>query len=256
MRFLSLLWCFLLSYTAFAQSDLQKMNVKGKPKTLVMKEYDAKDEFGKPTKGKLSGTVTFQFNEAGNIKEQTRVASNGIIVWKAIPEYDASGKKVSQGMYAAGGNLIEKGTYEYDASGNLLKETLYNGDGSLQNRTDYKCDAKGNIIEQYTYHIKAGKKEPTWEKTTYNAEGLPVERVYSNAYAPDQQHKFTYKYDENGNVTYAKTVAFQPSTNTTKSSGEYFYTYQYDVDKNKTSQTSFAGEAKIVKGIIEFEYTY
>lgn len=168
------MFCSFYSCIDTKRSDLEKMNLKGKVKSICDVVYDGKFMFGKINNGtKLGITKEFVFNSVGNkIIEKSSVLGTGLFR-KDIFNYDSVGNKISMKILNSKGILYSTYTYKnnlsgkeiecnkldssgrwvaryipkYDKDGNLYKYIRYKADGSYVNEYIYKYDSDLNEIE-------------------------------------------------------------------------------------------------------------
>jgi hypothetical protein len=254
------LLCFFLcvAHTAFAQqpkTDLQRINLKGKIKSIKASQYKAKDVFGTPAKDGLEEYSITTYNRAGNINEENFYKANGALYAKKVHKYNEKGLRTDLSHYTASGTLAAKYVCQYDAKGFLTEEKAYDENGKQTSRLTYRYDEKGNVIEQLAYSSDE-TKAPMSETSKYDEAGNIVERVY--LMPAISQHKTTTALTYTANQDVAKLTQVREDIATKKVvyQSVFQFEYQLDAKNNWTSQTQFEGEGKIVRRVTEREITY
>lgn len=165
------------------KNDLQRMNLKGKVKSVRQIPYRAVEKFGEVQKGAVEpfgDNMFWLFNEQGNKIEENRYKSDGSLNWKSTYKYDDKGNQIEENSYKSNGSLDSKSTYKYDAKGNEIEKNVYNSDGSLDWKHTYKYDAKGNEIEENWYNSDGSLSWKYTYKYTYDKHGNWIEKIEYN----------------------------------------------------------------------------
>ena len=254
------LWIALsLSPFAFAQkpkTDLQRLHVAGKAKSIKISEYTAKDVFGKPTKDALQSYVVMNFNADGNAIEQNFYKADGTLRLKTIQDYNSKKEKINTNTYNNKGELVGKYVGKHDANSFLIEEKSYDEKGTCTARVVYKYDNTGNIIEQATHVVPDEGEVPSSEVSKYDASGYLVEKVFTSEFMGKNKQTVTYTNDAYGNMTQFNMIIKNTETGKVTMEDTYKYTYQYNEKNDWTIQIQYRGEASMVKGITEREITY
>ena len=141
---------------------------------------------------------------------------------------------------------IEKGgrrcnfKYKYDEKGNKIEGHEY---PNLYDHDDFKCDEKGNKIEGTKFDVNRDRGSYEYKYTyKYDEKGNMIEENYYKS--SELNYKSKYKYDEKGNKI---------EENWYNSAGGLWYklTYKYDVKGNKIEQINNNAD-----GSLFYKYTY
>ncbi len=153
------------------KNDLTKENLKGKVRILKESEYPVKIDSAVIKNGGLESVDIFTYNKSGNQVEEKMNYYDGVNWdWVLSSKYNDKGYKIED------------------------KKTCVNNTGS-DKFTTYMKDA--NWKRSYVYNNKGEVIDPG-SASKYDAKGNMVENIYGDE---DGEHKFTWKYDNSGNVT-------------------------------------------------------
>lgn len=147
---------------------------------------------------------------AGKDDEGTKVISS-------IEQYDERENiilKLEKGSYSETTNVTE---YTYDDEGRLITDGRNNYSYTKRSDGTTKCSYKGEYDEGYKIYNKDGKViehenlggGQQHYSYKYDNKGNVINKVYSGYGAGMEIYEstsYTYKYDENENITYQKTV--------------------------------------------------
>ncbi len=253
------------------KNDLEKMNLKGKVKSLK--------EFGFKIDENLDGIIkidstrfdTYSFNDKGSIIEVI-MCINSNVFSKLIYKYDNEGNKIEKNVESHG-DLFLKWIYKYDKNRNkiieyeyecnsnrLHRKIVYKYDdnqikesvctkpnGRLDWKTTYKYDDRRNKIEMNDYYAKS----KLIGKLTYihDSEGNEIE---INNYISDNQliDKKILKYDEKKNIIEENWYDFKSGNLLDRITLKY----NYDKQGNWIKKTLFRNDEPME--IIEREIEY
>lgn len=81
---LFLLFAVLGSCTQLPKNDLQKENLKGNVKSVLLSEFEGIEKFGEITKGSLAYKYKYIYNDKGNLLEEQRFESDGNLSYKYL----------------------------------------------------------------------------------------------------------------------------------------------------------------------------
>lgn len=168
-------------------------------------------------------SITYKYDDAGNLLEDTRTNRDGVPVYKIVNRYDDMNNQIesislrwsdnmrqfcyehrSESKYDLNGNEIEsiyypqfdserRSTTEYDAHGNAIAEHRYNSDGSLDRRKEYDYNESGKILEERNFDSQGLPKGTI--KYKYDAQGKQTwKRTFDSEGA--LEHEYTYKTEE------------------------------------------------------------
>ena len=154
--------CLFFSILITGCSSEQKENyltnfkIKGKVKSLVIKEYKAIERFGEVEKESIINSDEIHFNLDGNPVEEIHYNSEGDVDVKSTYEYDEEGDKVESTTYNSVSGIENKVTYEYDDDGNEVESITYNSDGSIERKFASEFNEDGNKDEMNIYDSDGG----------------------------------------------------------------------------------------------------
>lgn len=221
--------------TQVPQTDLEKMNLKGKVHTVELKSYnDPSLAFSAPGRN-AEGTLDLYmvFNEAGNLTEKKE--SDGTDEAHAYTYmYDAKGNPVKiTAIHNYSGQtthtLITEWTY--DASGKKIEGSilsLSNGPektDSTRTRDEFMYNENGQLI--LVDHIEKGFPKST-NRYTYHSNG----QIQSNTYeSPMFSYKYIILYDEKGRIVEQEMISSR-YTNRSR------FTYNAQGDKETITRTT------------------
>ncbi|GAB4300321.1 MAG: hypothetical protein Kow0068_23630 [Marinilabiliales bacterium] len=162
-----------------------------------------------------------QYDENGNIVEDTTYESKNVIESKTLSKFDNNNRLVEEINYIADDELTEKINYSYDDQGKVTNVKITYADGSVSNKKynysqentliidiidedeEYEgkeiriYDDKGRIIEKTIYDEFENIDEK--EKLEYNEKGEIIKRIEYNV-DNEIEAIINYEYDESGNL--------------------------------------------------------
>lgn len=187
----------LKSSDSYTNDDILSSNLQ------IFQTAMNKPEWVTPQNGKKAATVTYEYNDKGQMVKTIYTRPSAASSEYSEFSYDSNGRLTKQKMYwenIATGYI----DYSYDAKGNLIKEMLYNmpvsGTAELITTTKYEFDAEQNpfryarkmitpgiytnrnniVKETYTIHLAASqgsdKVQVTETSYGYNAMGYPISK--------------------------------------------------------------------------------
>jgi hypothetical protein len=191
----------LVSFSqATIKSDAEKMDLKGKVKSLSESKFEVKG-----TVSTLRMKTEFTFNDKGNYTEIIKSSSETTPVSKTTFVYDYDGKlsqrkefKFVEGRF----QMQEKVRYFYDPKRLLTTERHYapneEGEDVISRIIEYKNDEQGNRVEMGFFNAQSQIEK----RTTY---GYDDKGHQTSETAFDVAGAITYKtestYDAAGNLT-------------------------------------------------------
>ncbi|MBI3502314.1 MAG: hypothetical protein HY063_11020 [Bacteroidetes bacterium] len=223
--------CVLNCYAQGKETtDLQRINLTGKVKSIHLTAYENTAWSDKPAKWTmlhkaypciydLSADMNefLSFDNKGRTTEKKHYYEDNK-EYKTITKYDVSGNKIETIDYRHD-TITGKITYKYDGNGKITESSSYN-ENKLRKKIIYKYDTKGNTIEENEFDDKekpSGKiickyddKGKMIEKDNSNAKGMVTSKnIYThnekgilteeNFYEPKDSLNKKIKYDDNGN---------------------------------------------------------
>lgn len=188
--------------------------------------YTYKYKFGELDVDSKIKTNSYGYDDKGNVIEWVWYSSNSLVSSKISFKYDEKGNKIEVISYKSDGSVGHKDSYKYDEKGSLVEVTSYESNGTLsRNSYKNKYDEKGNRIEVISYKSDGSvsqkesykydergkliehdelKLDGSWVSKLlikYDDKGNKIEEKYINADAAIINYKYTFKYDEIGNIT-------------------------------------------------------
>jgi len=145
-------------------------------------------------------------------------------------------------LYLSDGKPISKKQYEYDDNGKLVRyRSYYIPENNLQEDVIYKYDDIGNLLEIFLpLDFQIPNRRITYK---YDDRGYLYEYAYSNY---DADYKFTYSYNDHGNLTEELCYKNEILDNRT--------IYKYDLNDNWIEKTVYEEDnlMKVTKRKIEY----
>ena len=179
-KLLLLLLCVPLMFSCGEnENSLTRANIKGNVKEIIETTFDAKEDFGEPQKENLRRKYKYQYDEDGNITEETYYNADGDLLRKQKCQYDEDGNITEETDYNADGKIDWNQKYQYDENGNITEETSYNTDGELYEKQKYQYDENGNITEQIYYNADGELYKKNKYQNEYDKLKNWIERTYS-----------------------------------------------------------------------------
>jgi len=220
-----------------AKSDLEKLNLSGKVKSIKTYAYHAQEINGILLKGSRIPMNNFHdgdfedlyavFNEHGNIavtfdydydKEIYRVLDTFVYTQNCKIRHRMNTKYSDTFFYdngllnarhlyifnqMKGENVCIKVIYTYDQFGNLIEEQNFNTIGEKESAKKYIYNASGQLIEVLDYFLSFSRKDTSvYDSKTnnkYDANGNLVEKIITN-YDGKAKSIMSFTYYPNGNI--------------------------------------------------------
>lgn len=231
----------ILGYSSKEQvfkPDLKAYKLKGKVKSINVKNYLPEERNGKITKGKQIRAAYMLFNEKGNIiefgdetgKDTYKYDQNGYLselilnrkdagpFKKYTYKFDNRGKQIESATYDSLGSMNTENTFQYNGEGYVTQWNQLNPNGSLDQKVMYKNDQRGNQVEADYYNSDGSLSSKNTFK--YDDRGNQIE---SNSYNPTGSilNKYSRKYDDKGNVIEVR--LYNPGGNYTKTTWKHTF---------------------------------
>lgn len=236
----------------FAKTDLQRMNLYGKAKSVRQTSFAAIKKSGVIQKGKRkieepnwAKDFYIVFNSTGNKTELCTINSNGSVDNEISWQYDDSGNMVED--HRGNSDKVDttkenKFTYKFDDKGNIIERDRFNAKG-IQDVTEiYKYDERGNVIVK-SWVIG---NTPCKDSLVYDEKNNMIEQYATNVVIPGKW-KFTYRYDEKGNCMeenwFTDGVKFYIK-----------YTFKYDDKGNRSEVVWTNAKGKSCKWTFQYEF--
>ena len=278
----------LTGYFSFSQSvkngedsQLKRLGMSGKIKSLVSKTFSAIDNSGKICKGKRLYTQeddSVFFNSNGSIINCHYLDFKGNLASSCFFEYDSMFYRTDEKVYDGKGKLVNHTQIKnsYDQDGNVIEiASVLSGDAiinkSQTKKTTYKYDKNGNRVEMiffdtrgianYKHFLKYNQNRKLIEESCFSSNGKSLYRdlydydingnralwdhFYSNGTLVS---KVIQKYDQDNNLTDNQ---FYEYSKDGKLTSESVLKYKYDLKRNKTEETSYNS-----KGEVEIRRSY
>jgi len=244
--FLSILTIFLFNFTKeiIVKNDLDKMNLKGKVKSIKEVSYKALVKSEKIVKGKKERFQSydemdklFMFNEQGNEIERKEFYSEGSLNERYTKLYNKEGNLLETVVYNADGSFFYRATYIYDENNRCIECK------GAESKWIYKYNELGNLIEEYKYYILGDEME---NKKTYEYD-KNNNKISESSYSEDSlDYKWTYKYDEN-----KKLIEFNEGTDGVFN---YKWIYKYDKKGNLIEEDKYSFGLLQTKSIYKYDF--
>lgn len=213
-----------------------------------------------------------KYNIEGNLEQQDRFFSDGILFEKIEYLYNDLGNKIEIKIlergrlpgfekkivflyqnerlieeieYSATGDLIIKKNYQFDGKGNVIKEIRSYPNGR-SNEIVFNYDSQGNQIEQKTFY-PGGEISLPWLVFKYDNKGNKIEDIYLNR-DKSSSRKDIYTYDDKNNIMEIKIFYdghLEKKVNNT---------FQYDENGNWVKKVVFKND--IPQHIVKREIIY
>lgn len=228
------------------KSDLRKMNLNGKIKSLSENSYDANEKFGEPSKINVSKyNETYLFNKSGNIIQKK---TDGVVLPLTKYIYDDENKLIEKNIYESDGNLFQKIKFVHDDNFNVIEENHYDEQGNLETKILNKYDKSNKLIEILQYN----KDEKTFQNIiVYDSNGNKIKDTrYDKKENKIVRDEF-YKYDENNNVIFNIQI-LNISDNLKSHISSYM---KYD-SYNNIVLDNWADKINSLKNSIKYKYEY
>ena len=237
------------------RNDLNKMNLKGKVKSLKETSYKACILFGDIQKcerermdwNNLLYSISCYidsyiiFNSKGYKIEENHYTSKGSLDNKETFNYDENGNKIEENNYISDGLLFCKWINKFNLKGKIIESNFYYLDGSLGGKNIFNYNEIENQIEESSYKSNGNLE---WKHTAmFDTKGNQINFI---GYKPDGSldWKDTYKYDKKGNLIEENSFESDGSLKWKK-------TYIYNLIGNKIEADSFHPD-----GSLSWKFTY
>jgi YD repeat-containing protein len=236
----------LIVQTVYAQkTDWEKMNLKGKIKSIVQIEYqigeDTEDEsrmiysfntggyltneLSEDRMGNLIYKKTYAYDKQKRISSETEVDNLVGVTINTTNKYNAAGK-LEKVTVKVKKDVIKTYIYTYGSDGNISNIKLLKPAGLITENFARKYDANGNLTEEI--HTEGNEyKKLVYRYDEHNR--LTAKEEYNKS--DRMRYKTEYEYDPSGNVSRESSGYVGGSAVPTV----FNYVYEYDKDGNWTS---------------------
>ena len=245
--------------------------LKGNVKTVKVSVYEAIDESGTVTKGRLNHTLISKYDRSGNKTETLRFDTGGGLTEMYRYKYDSYNNLIEPSSFNSAGNQIQKDTYRYDENRYLIENEKHNHflnqhttsyceyDKKGREKKVIRCDSDGEIQATRTFSYDSqGNKSQTFEdieygyrsssKYVYDANANEIESFdYDSEGRIKTRHATAY--DHNNNII--KRVSYNSDGSVHRSNG---YAYRYDRKGNWIRKTEYQNNIPEAIRIREIEY--
>lgn len=248
---------FLLAYMVLSlvacqesgkkQTDWEKLNLKGKVKSVKEWKHKAEIKFGKLEEMEEKGIFLqelvfskkgyieyayfpkeekqYKYQEGNKLEEIRVYDTDEVLQERTIYKYDAQGNRVDEIDYTPKGEVNKRVTYLYDEQGKEIEKAFYNQDNELTGKQIYLYDKNDNLTETELYNAKGTSVE---RKTIYQ-DGNPIKEIYYlNLFVSQALRTTYYKYNDRGDLI-KKSVEL---TNNDPVAPQSSYEYKYDKHGN------------------------
>ncbi len=183
----------MFCYSQITKTDLQKMNLQGKVKSI---EYESYTVNMKKKKKQKEWSQTF-FNEAGNkILEFTRDAENPEMAARHVYSYDDKGNLLAIAHFDMDSNLQTLHKFSFDSVTKKETENIFDKDSvTLKLQYVYQYNDKGLkvTIDGYDMKLKTNNRISNYS-FQYDSWGNKTEEVTTLS---SLVTTYTYRYDYN-----------------------------------------------------------
>lgn len=146
------------SISAQSKKDIKNNNISSETTYITINEN------GKEITYKDSYT---EYNDEGNVTEQTDYLKDGSIKHKETNKYNSQKKKVEETVFDAKDKTNKRTVFTYNDDNKKESETEYNDSGKLIKQSVFTYNKKGFKIEKKTYD--ANKKLIATKKYIYKS---------------------------------------------------------------------------------------
>ena len=208
---------FSISFLSAQSNDLKTLELKGKVKSLSIKETHRYLKDSVLTPWAKSYSYLYTFNPSGNKTDYSMFISDGSLSYKTKTDHNIRDNTIQENFFDKNDKLTGMTTYElddkghktverqlnpkaalryryvynYDEKGRLVQRIGFKADGDTLSRTNWKYDEKGNMLESRDIYF--------YSTYTYDDKGKRISQI---DYKPDGTtvlFKWQYKYDDKGN---------------------------------------------------------
>ena len=185
----------ILTITLSAQSDRDKLSLKGSPKSVKSIEYKVVEKFGKITKTDIENGVKYDFDSHGFLLLKQQYGIKGAPINQIAYEYNKRHSPIKEDLKDAKGKLLQRTINEYNDINKLRFKSIYQSDGSLTKKSAYTYVSRYKLNRVVTYdkeghealilEYKYPKRKKYIEITTINPKSkvkTKVERYDLNAH--------------------------------------------------------------------------
>lgn len=246
---------FLFSCTdeKIKRNIVKEMNIKGKVRRISESVNSGVGKIGTTEKYLYEYFDKADINKIGEDSKDTS------------SRYDEKGNLVKENIYDFNGKLSSKMTYKYDAKGNRIEAIFHNPDDSQGDYSTFKYDDLGNLIESNNYRPDGslmGRQTYTFDHNGFLIEETSAFFSQSNNFGKNDLSKYTYQYDEKGNMVekrwYMSIISIQNGIIVHKSPEKltsiFIIKYEYDSIGNWIKKSEFE-DGKLIS-ISEREIDY
>jgi len=204
--------CFLVGCGDGQESDLEKLCLKGKVKSMSEYKYRAEERYGKVEKGEPfreeGWDKVILFGENGMYEEVQHVTPNGDLVGRTVYQYGKENRKTMEQEYDSEGGLSEKTVFSYNEDNKLYQVLRLNDmDGIV---SSMMIDVRNDGLVEHNYYGPSGLLLRR-EVMDINRKGLPEEtKIYSGEKKLVNHRK--EEYNSNGQLERLQVFAPEDGT--------------------------------------------
>jgi hypothetical protein len=170
--------------------------------------------------------VRHSYNTQGTVETVSHI-EDGRIYCSVVYKYNAKGNPIDvqyKQLFRDGADYTSRTTFTYDTKNRLVKSVIENP-GNQPGVNTFIYDQNNGLIQKDT---KMNGQNLNYKETyVLDTKGQRIETVFYAVGGTTIDHRFVFKYDENGNVI--KKDYYLPADKLLKS---WTYTYEFDAKKN------------------------
>lgn len=247
--------CF--AQTALAQlteSDLAKMNIKGKVTFLVESKFRITQKEGKPEKGSLKWKAEYTFSLKGYLADTKYYDENEKMRGRDYFVYDDNGDLTEESNYKADGYRFGSTYYKLDVPNKKREKKRAFSDGTKIDNSVQVFNAQKKLVEVQIYDAtdNTSSVKEAWK---YDAKGN-LSKVVRSSERFGVMSEIAYKYDDKGNPTEEIITSFKTKSTQVERVEKTFFTYKYDEKGNWITKTCYETDDKNMTAIFERVLTY
>jgi len=250
--FTAINFLLFISFLSAQSNDLKTLELKGKVKSLSIKDTHRYMKDGAFTPWANSFSYLYTFNTSGNKIEYSMFNGDGSLSYKTKTVYnilektieekffdkddkvtgtttydlDDKGNKMVERQLKPNATLRYRYVYSYDEKGNQIQRTGYKADGDVLSQTNWKYDNKGNMLESRDTYF--------YNTYTYDENGRRIGQVMYNPDGVTVSLKWEYKYNDKGNK-----IEELKYKGTGELSDKNTWTFEYDKHGNWVKKTQY-----------------
>ncbi|MDF2381274.1 hypothetical protein JMG10_07345 [Nostoc ellipsosporum NOK] len=242
--FAVILLLFSLTVNAQKKNDWDNLDLKGKVKSIRIKQTHRYKKDGVFTPWENSYGSLTTFNNTGYRTEYNEFYGNDSLSYKITYTYNLKEKRADLAYFNKDLKPTITKRYFYNSKGYQIDQLEYTIDGKFDRRYAYKYDERDNLTEISSYKNDGS----LYSKTTYtydNKNNLTFYLVETPGYANSSRK---YVYDDKGN-------AVEETWHDGRGVTTFKFVRKFDAKGNKIQETKYKGGDKLI-GTTKWTYEY